>query len=426
MFRIKQIIILLLLFSISLKVSAADVSYFAGVSIGHYDNLNLENEPVDDDFSTSYLAGITVAEDNVNLFANIIATGESISYKNETAADENLGSLLAEINWRIKPGQFEWVLTDSFTQTAIDTLASDTPTNRQNVNVFSTGPNYIVRINSRNNLQFEARAENYSFEENTDNNRLFLAGRWSHDVNSSLTITLNNEAESTRFEDDIVNTDFERNDVFLELNYANGLNTVDAEYGFTHVSNENIQDIDESRYLFSMTNARTRTSSIRLAYENILSDTGSEVLDLTSGSSGTDTSVGSAANDIFVDESFILQYFKNVSSGNTVFEINTTKREYKRQTNLDEKETMALISGTWNLQRADNLLYNIEYINTQFLDPSFDREDDDKIYSITYFHRIKRNVNINFEVTSQERISSIQNESYEDLRMILSLNYTSL
>ncbi|MFK5950008.1 MAG: hypothetical protein QM500_14690 [Methylococcales bacterium] len=421
-FYIKYLIFILLAFPPGLFATSFD--YNVGVSAAHYDNVNLEHEPISDETSGSVYTGLTIFEDNASFYTSLDANISTTNYHDDVALDENVAELYANIIWRIKPGQFEWYLDNTFTQTAIDTFESNAPSNKQNINVFSTGPNYIIRMNAKNNLQFEARVENYNYEENLDNNRAFLAGRWFHNVNSSLTVTVNDEAESIRFDDDI-NIDLDRNDIFLSVDYLRGVNTFNAEYGYTHISNKNIQDIDEDRYLLSFSNARTRTSSIRVTYENILSDTGSEIAGTNLNESIDESLNNTAANDVFVDETFSFQLFNTLSNGKFTFEVNATDREYRRQTELDEINKVAIIKGFFNLSRANHLAYNLTYITTDFQDPSFEREDEDYIYSLIYSHKVRRNINISLEVTSAERISTLAEKSYDDLRFIMSLNYTS-
>ncbi len=404
------------------SVVAADVDYFLGVSAAHFSNFNLVAEPLAESESSLNLnIGAGISEDSANLFVDVDASLQSIKYQNELAADENVVNLLADIIWRIRPGQYEWILTNNFAQTAIDTTASDTVNNRQNVNALSTGPNYTIRLNPRNDIRFEARAENYSFEENLDNNRVSLAGRWIHNMNSALIVTLNDLIESTNFEDNI-NIDFNRNDVFFGVNYERGVNTFDAEYGVTYINNDGSADFDGGRYALAFTNARTRSSSIRFSYENLLSDTGNEILNLTADDSVNNT----VANDIFVAESFRFQYLNTLSTGNISFDISSLTTEYRINPVLDEKTTAAFLSGVWNLSGADNIFYNIGISRNDFLDPSFDREDEDKTATVTYFHSIKRNVNINIEVAKLNRVSTVESESYDDLRVIMSLTYNSL
>jgi len=402
------------------KVFAADFRYELGFEAGYFENLNLEADPVSDEVSGLVYAGISVFEDDANFLMQLDSRISTINYHRDVGLDQNRANLEANLIWRIQPGRFEWVLRDTFTQTAINTIESDIPTNRQNINAFTTGPNYIIRLNPKNNLAFEARAEKYTYEVNASNNRGSIAARWVHSVNPAFEITLNNEALTVEFDDPVFN-DFNRNDIYLSSNYRRGANEITAEYGYTILNTDNIEDVDEDRFLLSISSARTRTSSIRLTYSDFATDTGTRILD-GSNDSIDDSLNDTAANDIFIDETLRFQIFNSLSQGNILFEVANTDRAYKRQTDLDVNLKAAIISGAWNLRRSNFFTYNFRYINRDYVNT---REDNDYVYSLSYSYALLRNFRINFDVVSLERASTLENDSYQDLRFLMSFNYTS-
>lgn len=411
------------IFFLPLQVVAINANYSTGITIGTYENIDLVSDPVDEETSQSVFGTLSVNEDTAKLFLNINGVVNAINYRNDIVEDRTTGSLIANIVWRIKPNQFEWYLDETFTQTLTDTLGSNTPSNRENINVLSTGPNYTIRINRRNNLELEARAENHNYERNFDNNRGFAAGRWVHNVNSGLRLSLNSEAELVRFKDEVVNNDFDRFDSFLSIDYERGITVLNAEYGTTNISNELLQDISVERYLVAISSLRSRSTTIRIDYENVLSDTGRQASNLTVISN--DTPLSSATNDLFVDQTTRLQYMKRYSDSNVTYELLTGNRDYIRLTNLDVEIDGALIRGNWAINLRDNASFDFRYVKSLYLDSSIDRSDEDYRYSIAYNHRLRRQINIGLEMTSLERESNIESSSYDDLRLLITLNYTS-
>ncbi|MFK5948353.1 MAG: hypothetical protein QM500_06250 [Methylococcales bacterium] len=407
---------------------AVDVNYTTGLSYAQYDNINLLTQPPDEK-ETAHIVNValTIVEDTSNFSTNVNTRLSATSYVTNQASDQTTGSFIANLNWKIKPGQFEWLLNNTFTQTVIDPLASNAPSNRQNVNVLSTGPDYTIRFNSRNNLEFDARIENYSFEQNRDNNRATVAARWRHRINSSVNVSLNNLAEIVEFEDEIANNNFHRNDVFLGLNYARALNTLEAQYGSTNITNDNIDDINYDRYLFAINKVNSRTSTMRFSYENRATDTGRLLLNSSATIIDGNPAVGdTASNDLFVDEIISAQYIKSLNRGGYTFQIYKTDREYNRQTNLDIDFEGVLISGVLNLQRGNSITYNLNYVNTLYKDPALSgREDEDYRYGLTYNFRLKRNASVGFSAISQERKSSDLTATYENLALFINLNYFS-
>lgn len=427
MFRITFTSLLILS---SYQLHAANVVYNAGVLFGIYENVNLISNPTESEFSQGLNLGLNVLEDSSSLYVNLDANFRSFNYSNNIAADRNNGQLLADLVWRITPGHFEWVLNNNFTQTVVDPLQSNAPANRQNANVFSTGPNYIIRLTPSNNLQLEARVENYSYQQYADNNRAATAIRWLHDVNIGLVLSLNNESELARFKNESGNLDFQRNDIFFGVNYARAANALLLEYGVTSIKNEFLDDITSDRYLFSFTNSRTQTSTIQFIYENYLSNTGDQILRLNPTDSNNGLPLNGVANDVFVTENYRLQYNKTITNGDMNFNAYSGTRRYDRTTNLDFDGVGFGANFRWFLKRNSTVIFNYRQLQTDYIEPdpvaAITREDADKTYTIEYRYGIKRNVNVSFQAISLERISTIETRSFEDLRFFISINYFSI
>lgn len=431
--NIRSIIALLSIFA-SMSINAADVSYSAGLLLAQYENVSrLQNPAANQKNETSYtlIAAMTAVEDAADYSVFIDGNIRSTDYINDIAADRVTGDLTANLIWKISPGQFDWILDDTFTQTAINPLDNKAPDNRQNVNIISTGPDYTIRFSATNNLIFSGRLENYLFENNNqqifasaNNNRGTFSASWSKQMNSRLNLSINDDAAIVRYRNDQLNS-YDRNDVYLGVNYSSGLHTLDAQYGFTNVRNELTDNIQYDRYLLAVSRASTRNSSIRLSYQDIATDTGSQLAQGATAGSGGGSISTLASNDIFVDETLRAQYIKTEITGGFSLDIYSRDRTYRRQSFLDEESEGVVLTGNWNLNQGHAIVYRASYINTLFVDTSINREDEDYIYSISYNHRLRRNLSVNASVISSERESTAQ-FSYEDLAFTLGLTYSSL
>ncbi len=410
---------------ISYSVSATEVNYSVGVTISKYDNLNLVQNPVQEETSESIIGTLSIVENTVNLVANLNASLRTTNYQNNQSDDENLGNLVANALWVISPGRYEWFVSDTFTQTLANTFSADTPNNRQNTNAFSTGPNFIWRINSRNNLNIEARAETTSFESSqtvtdADNNRVRIATSWEHQLQVASLLSLNYTTEAVNFDDEVSNTNFDRNDLFFRLIYQRGINTFEADAGITRLDIANT--IDETRFRLSVLNTRTRTSTIQLEINRNLTDTASNLLNQPSGNTVNTGSEVSTA-DVFLDKTARIVYNKTLVSGSFNIDINKTINDYQQQNQLDQIEKGVLITGVWNVQRASQLSLTARYINSIYNNVS--REDDDYLYSLLYTYSARRHITVGLQTTAQERESSDPINNYNDFRVILSLTYST-
>ena len=427
MFFAQKISYFLLLLLLSSVVSAADVNYSIGLSISKYDNINLVQDPVRGETSESITGTFVIVEDSANLNATLNASLESVHYRNNQADDENIGNLFANALYVISPGRYEWFISDRFTQTLTDTFGANTPENRRNTNAFSTGPNFIWRINSRNNLNLDARAETTSFETSqsvigadADNERLEIATRWNYQLQSASSISLNYITEVVDFDNDVLNSNFDKNDLFLNFRHEKGRNTYEADTGITHIDYRDREDVHESRFSLSVLNSRTRNSSIRLRAIRNLTDTSTELLNQDiEDIDNVDTEVNAA--DVFLEKRISIIYNKTLSSGNLRIDLNRTINEYQQQTLLDRKEKSVFVTGEWNIRRASTLSLVAEYTNAFFVNTLV--ENDDSIYTLLYRYNARRNIEISLRATAEERKSSDLTEEFEDTRFTLSLTY---
>ncbi len=431
--NIKRIVVLMSIFS-SMNINAADVSYSVGLLLAQYDNVNrLQNPTEADKNETSYtlITTMSIVEDAADYSVFVDGNIRSIDYINDIAPDRVAGDITANLLWKIRPGQFEWYLDDTFTQTTINRFQNNSPGNRQNVNILSTGPDYTIRFSATNNLILSGRVENFQFENNNqqifasgNNNRGTFSASWSKQMNSRLNLSLNDDAEVVRYRNNQLNS-YDRNDVYLGVSYSSGLHTLDAQYGFTNVRNELTDNVQYDRYLLAVSRASTRNSSIRLSYQDIATDTGRQLAQGATASSGGGSISTLTSNDVFVDETLRAQYIKTEITGGFSLDIYSRNRTYRQLSALDEESEGVVLTGNWNLEQGHSIVYAASYINTLFVDSSVNREDEDYIYSISYNHRLRRNLSVNASVISSERESTAQ-FSYDDLTFTLGLTYSSL
>lgn len=410
---------------LSLNSNATEVDYGIRFALTHQDNVNLDPVLVESELSEAIRARVSINEDAANFNANFDASLESINYKDDKAPNENNGRLSAEMLWVIKPNQFEWYLSDKYTQSAIDIFDALSPSNKQNINAFTTGPNYLIRFNKKNTIGLDARLSNNSFEKNTNNTRLSGTTKWLYGVNTNLNVGLNFTVEQTNFEDEVINSNNDRGDLFFLLNYKKNLNTLDLEAGTTTVNNENRSDVNVSRYNFSFQNQRTQTSSIRMVYANFLSDAGGELINAEELGSLENGTLIVISNDTFVKEDFRFIYNKNTSYGDFKLTVRKTYNDYTIQKNLDNEQEALNLSSIFNFTQRSTVELRANYIETYFDDVSVDRSDEDIKYSLFYKFRAKRYYNIRFEAVSLERDSSDAAENYNDLKLMIAIEYVS-
>ncbi|MFU8831116.1 MAG: hypothetical protein ACNA7J_03060 [Wenzhouxiangella sp.] len=159
-----------------------------------------------------------------------------------TISDEFWANLAAVVDREITPG-LEWTFQNVARVEQVDLLAPETEENRQQTNVFITGPNWRIRPRGAWGGALSARYLN-SYAEETDefkSNRFGATGALVRRFDANRQASLGAEFMEVRFTDDDA-FDYRRHDLIgrydstqarLELNLAAGYTSIDPDEGST-------------------------------------------------------------------------------------------------------------------------------------------------------------------------------------------------
>jgi hypothetical protein len=115
------------------------------------------------------------------------------------------------------PERLDWVFQDYMSPQQINDLASSSPDNEQQVNLFVTGPTLYARFGAATRGQFDLRYGNSYAEENDDFNgdRYSAAARVLHDLDATSAISGNLEAADVEYDDSAQTSDYKRYDAYV-------------------------------------------------------------------------------------------------------------------------------------------------------------------------------------------------------------------
>src|SRR5688572_2019414 len=122
------------------------------------------------------------------------------NYDIDGLSDDVLPSLNGILQWTASPEQFAWVVTDNFGQRAINPNDGLLPPDRENVNVFGTGPDMRLALGSASWLTAAGRYSRINYEDSPfDSQR--LAGRvgYANELDSGRLWSLNFTHARTEF-----------------------------------------------------------------------------------------------------------------------------------------------------------------------------------------------------------------------------------
>ncbi len=200
---------------------------FAELGLLHSDNIDLDAERQVSQNVLVPRIGLTLVETGSTVQAQVAALVEYRDYLGGAYASDTRGSLDAAVNWSIVPERFAWTFADNLGLYPVDLRAPDTPSNLQQVNVFSTGPTWRMRLAPNTTGQAELRYADARAEEDTgfDSSRYAAAYRLSHALSPSRNLLGNVEFRQVDFDNDLLATDYDRWDV--HAGYTQTLSALD-------------------------------------------------------------------------------------------------------------------------------------------------------------------------------------------------------
>lgn len=206
---------------------ALRVDYTIDLTAERNDNLLLT--PVDPISLTVLRPGIgfEVFHDSSTLQTRITGRGEYRHYGDSRFDDVVDGTLSGRVNWVAIPERLRFTVVDNLTLQPVNTLAPDTPGNRQQVNVLSAGPTLSFEWGNSWRGETELRYIRSEAEvtEQFNSGRIDLALRAIKPLSTTSRLALNAQIQRVDFEDDIFARDYTRSEFFAR--YSRTLNLFD-------------------------------------------------------------------------------------------------------------------------------------------------------------------------------------------------------
>jgi hypothetical protein len=135
------------------------------------------------------------------------------------------------------PDRLVWVVKDDFGQAAVDPYTPVTPSNLEDINYLSTGPDFALRFGATSYLNMSARYARTDYETSPYNsNRLLGDLAWGYQLSAQSSVSLNAETERVLFSNTVVNSDFDRSSGFLRYEVKGARTDLSADLGATTIN----------------------------------------------------------------------------------------------------------------------------------------------------------------------------------------------
>lgn len=419
---LKGILIVVLVIAGGEPSIGIELDISTGLGLEYSDNIN-RSATNEEEWTPNLSLGLNFSHDSPRIIALADAQANYLKYLNETFADELLFELGAELTWKVVPGRLSWFLQDRFLQIREDTLEPETPDNRQNTNVISTGPDLTLKLRPGDFLEFSARAGHSYFDTTSDDHQRYSGDlRWRHLLTPVMDFSTGIRVETVDFTDEEENVDFIRTEAFLQFALESSLSTLNAEMGVIALNLEGADD-EEPSLLATLEWRRrlARKSAVGVLFSTGLTDLGEILLADPEDPLAVDISEATIEQDILREQRLAAFYETRRGFWNLNWDGFWRDEDFKI---VDEEDRMTWGTGLNLGYQFSATLATSAFGDYQRSDYSnIDRVDEDLEVGIQATQRLGRSLFIEVSLAFASRDSNIPDENFDETVAQISLTY---
>lgn len=412
--------LLSVLLVLSPVASALEIKPVVGAGLLYTDNAKLTEKNEDPDEILVGLVGADISERNGPFRADAKTSLTYEHYFDHTYGDKHWFNLGATTGWEMIRDRVDWGASDYFSQTQINNLDSSTPSNTQNTNAFTLGPNIFLPVSGRQTITLRPSFSDFYYENtDTDNQQYGLNADWLYRLYPNMKVGVDGGATNVRYKDNqfpdytiynlrgVVTGTRPRSQYRVELGGTNiNRDKVDNQSGFSGNLN----------WLYNITGH----SSIRTYAATDLTDSSQQYLNSQIDPGTGDYRNVQTSGDVIRNKIFRVTYNRKDSTLNS--DIWTEFRNIDYKESPDDRKVKE-IGAKFDYQVTPAFTTGIygTYNNTKETDLSTDY----KRYStgVTAGYRLSSELSTRFYLQYQNKDSSINKDGYTEYSAFIGLVY---
>jgi hypothetical protein len=328
----------------------------------------------------------------------------------------------------IRPRWFSWTVEDRFGQAPVSRLAATTADNRQDFNVFSTGPNFAFRFAPQHTVELEARYGRDMFQASpVDSQRYSGALQWVYAGSPSTLFSINTEGGRVDFES--ADNDFDRLDIFVGLATRRARSEFLVNVGWSQIYRERGSLSEpigrlEGSYLLT---SGSRVGALLFVEPR---DTAEDLVSITADTPrDTVGFIGPAvvADIIFTKHAEIFYEYARPFVGGRV-SILADDRDYSASGELNERAYGGLLeigyrpATLWEARLAAGYAFR-DLPNARRADMGLGRTDNDSEISLRLLYRVQRHLTVSLRAAWLDRASTDPRMEFTEVVGGLALSY---
>ena len=211
--------------------------YGIAAGIGETDNVNLSStDPKSQTIAAADL-DFDLKRTGSRLDASGIGNFTDLYYLQGAYSNQVLGRFDGLATAKLWADRLRWVVADDYGDMQIDPFSALTPSNLQRVNVFTTGPDLTLRPSYSTFINVDARYTQNSYQSSPfDGHDLLGSAAVGRQLSELASLALVVQAEELRFDNTIVNTNFDRRAAYGRYVIKGARTSIDAQLGVTQAN----------------------------------------------------------------------------------------------------------------------------------------------------------------------------------------------
>jgi Putative beta-barrel porin 2 len=259
-----------------------------GVSLGIGETDNVSQTPSDTHAQTLQLTGIDFGwvRTGSALNANVVGDFNYLDYVQGAYPSQLLGRFDGLTSLSLFDDHLQWLLQDDFGEGQLDPYTPATPSNLEQVNYLSTGPEFTLRPLSDTVLQFGARYALATYQTSPlDGSRFTENVLLEHLLSPNSNVALGVDMEQLRFDDTSVNPEYDRDRFYVRYLITGARTNITAAVGETQ-TNDGGSWVATPLVQLNLTHNLTPETVLTVTAGREFTDAADAFSDLRSGAAG--------------------------------------------------------------------------------------------------------------------------------------------
>jgi hypothetical protein len=408
---------------LSSTVSALEIKPVVSTGLKYTNNAKLTDSNEDSDEIFDGLVGAKISESDGPLRADANTSLRYEHYFEHTYGDKYWLNLNANAGWEMIRDRVDWGARDYFSQTQINNLNSDTPSNTQNTNAFSLGPNIFFPISGRQTIALRPLFADFYYENtDTDNQQYGLTADWLYLLYPNMKTGINGGATTVRYKKDDQYPDYTIYNLGWVVTGTRPHSQYSINLGGTSVNRDKVGNQNGFSGSLSWLYNITGHSSIRAYAETDLTDTSQQYLSSQIDPGTGDYSNVQTSGDVVRNKIFRVGYLRKDSTLNSTIWTEFRSLDYKESP--DDRKVKA-VGAQFDYQVTATVTTGVygSYNNTKASSVS---NDDYKLYNtgVTAGYRLSRKLSTRLDLQYQKKNSNNRSNEYTEYSAFVGLVYS--